>query len=244
MQSPSKADVESQLSRIAQHLREAADADFRTGQQRFFQHEVDTYGVRTTELHALARDIYREVKLWPVAPRNRLMTELWRSQKLEGGALVCYVYRRFSKQCAACEFKLFESWIDRYVRNWAHTDGVASWLLAACIENDPELRFSLRPWTSSSNRWKRRASAVALLQEAKKGRHTDFIFEIADALLDNRDDMVEKGVGWLLKETYPARARETVAFLLPRRARASRMTLRYAAEKMTPRDRATVLGKA
>ena len=159
-------------NRIAQDLRKLARADFRTGQQRFFQHAVDSYGVRTQDLHALAREIYREVKPWPLAQRNRLMTELWKSHKLEGGALVCYVYRRFSKQCAACEFKLFERWIDRYVRNWAHTDGVASWLLAACIENEPELRFELRSWTKSPNRWKRRSAAVSLLLEAKKGRST------------------------------------------------------------------------
>src|SRR4051794_41754206 len=72
----------------------AADPDFRSGQQRFFQHEVDTWGVRGPALHAIARDVYREVRSWPTARRNRLCEEFWRSGKLEEGALVCYVYRR------------------------------------------------------------------------------------------------------------------------------------------------------
>jgi 3-methyladenine DNA glycosylase AlkD len=171
------------------------------------------------------------------------MKRLWETGKLEDGVLACHVYRRFAKSCAACEFKLFERWIDRYVRNWAHCDGVGTFLVAACIANEPELRFALRQWTRSSNRWKRRAAAVSLIHEAKRGRHLEFILEIAGALLPNRDEMIEKGVGWLLKETYPARPRETVAFLTgPSGRAASRLTLRYAAEKMTAADRRLVLG--
>ena len=218
-----------------------ADAEFAAGQRRFFQHEVDTYGVRTSELNVLIRDVARIVKPWPVAQRNTLMKLLWETGKVESGALVCHVYRRFAKSCAECEFHLFEKWLDRYVRNWAHCDGVSSWLLAACIANQPELRLQLVPWTTSPNRWKRRASAVSLLQEAKRGRHTDLIFDIAARLLPVRDDMVEKGVGWLLKETYPARPSETLAFLMNQRTTASRLTLRYAAEKMPPAARTMLL---
>ena len=34
---------------------------------------------------------------------------------------------------------MFEHWVDRYVKNWAHCDGVSTWLLAACIANQPAL---------------------------------------------------------------------------------------------------------
>ena len=99
----------------------------------------------------------------------------------------------------------------------------------------------LPPWTRSRNRWKRRAAAGALLQEAKKGRSTEAIFAIARMLRDDPDDMVRKGVGWLLKETYPRRPRELVS-LLTGWSGAPRLMLRYACEKMTPGDRARVLG--
>lgn len=230
---------------LSNHIHERmlalADAGFAAGQRRFFQHEVDTYGVRTQDLNGLVREVYAAIKRWPPAERNTLMKHLWEAGKLESGVLVCHVYRRFARQCTACEFKLFERWLDHYVQNWAHTDGLSSWLLAACIANEPDLRFSLKAWTASPNRWKRRASAVALLQEAKAGRHTDYIFEIARLLLPDRDDMVEKGVGWLLKESYPARPAETHAFLMQNRALAARFTLRYAAEKMAPEHRQSLL---
>jgi len=202
---------------------------------------VDPIGVRSRDLQKVVAEVYRFVKQWPVAERNRLCLLLWEGGKMEEGVLVCHLYRRFSKQCAAAEFRLFERWIDRYIRNWAHCDGVSSWLLAACIANDPALIGRLPAWTSSKNRWKRRAAAVALLQEAKQGRSTEAIFTMAGLLRDDPDDMVQKGVGWLLKETYPRRSREVVS-LLTRWRGAPRLMLRYACEKMTQTDRARVLG--
>lgn len=228
-------------AQIHQQMQARTDAKFAAGQRRFFRHEVDTYGVRTTDLNVLIRDVARIVKPWPVAQRNALMKLLWQTGKLESGVLACHVYRRFAKTCAECEFHLFEKWLERYVHNWAHCDGVSSWLLAVCIANQPELRYELTAWTESPNRWKRRAAAVSLLQEAKRGRHTGFIFDIAARLLPDRDDMVEKGVGWLLKECYPARPDETLAFLMAQRNTASRLTLRYAAEKMPPSARDLLL---
>ncbi len=226
---------------IAARLESLADPEWAQGQRAFFRHDVRTRGGRMAALAPVIRDVARRIKPWPVNSRNALMKLLWETGQLEDGTLVCHVYRRFARSCAACEFKLFERWIDRYVRNWAHCDGVGTFLVAACLANEPELRFGLRGWTLSKNRWKRRAAAVSLIHEAKHGRHTEFIFEIAAALLPDRDDMVEKGVGWLLKETYPARREETIEFLMAHRHLASRLTLRYAAEKMSPADRARIL---
>jgi 3-methyladenine DNA glycosylase AlkD len=176
---------------IEARLLQGADAEFGAGQRRFFQQEVATYGVRADYVRAVARQVFAEIKRWPAAQRNRLMNDLWKLGKLEAGGLVCHVYRRFGRQCGAGEFKLFESWIDRYVNSWATGDGVASWLLAAAIANAPELRFRLEAWTAAPKRWKRRAAAVALLQEARHWRQTEWIFAIADRLLDDRDDMVD-----------------------------------------------------
>ena len=219
----------------------ASDAEFARGQRRYFQHEVDTYGVRTVQLTAIERSAYAALKKWPPEQRNAAMELLWQSGKLESGAIACHVSRRFAKTFTRADFKLFAGWIDAYSRNWAHTDGIGTWLLAGCIRNEPELRLKLVPWTRSRSRWKRRAAAVALMQEARAGHHTEFILDIASRLLPDRDPMVEKGVGWLLKETYPKRPKETMAFLLENQERASRLTLRYAAEKMTARDRAILL---
>ncbi|HZU26024.1 MAG TPA: DNA alkylation repair protein [Bryobacteraceae bacterium] len=234
--------VDELLAEIRRRLNAAVDPVFAEGQRRFFRHEVNTMGVRRAALSPIVSFVYSAVRKWPVAERNRLCEALWRGP-LEEGNIACYLCRRFARECGGAEFRLFERWIDRYVRNWAHCDGVASWLLAACIANEPALIGELDRWTRSRNRWKRRGAAVALLQEAKQGRNTDAIFRIATQLADDADDMVQKGVGWLLKETYPKRPAEVVRFLTPWRATAPRLLIRYAAEKMTPRDRAFVMAR-
>jgi 3-methyladenine DNA glycosylase AlkD len=55
--------------------------------------------------------------------------------------------------------------------------------------------------------------------------------------------MVQKGVGWLLKETYPQKPSEVMRFLLPWRTKAPRLVLRYAAEKMTSDDKTRVMSR-
>jgi 3-methyladenine DNA glycosylase AlkD len=227
---------------IRLRLEAEAEPAFRDGVQSFFKEPVDPWGVRAPAVHKIAREAWQEVKTLPVRERDRLMDDLWRSGKLEEGSIAILLYGRLRKGCGAREFGLFERWIDRYVRNWAHCDGVASWLLAACVGNEPSLIERLPAWTRSRNRWKRRAAAVALIQEAKQGRSTVTILDQAERLLEDGDDMVRNGVGWLLKEAYPKKPREVMAFLVPRTARASRLLLRYAAATMSGADRASLLG--
>ncbi len=231
------------LASIRAGLRARADGEFRRGIENFFREPVDAYGVRAPEVKAVAREAWREVKTWPDAELSKLAAELWKSGKIEEAGIAILIYRRRVKRCGAREFRLFERWIDRYVHNWASCDGVASWLLAASVGNEPALIGELDAWVRSRNRWKRRAAAVALLQEAKQGHNTAAILGITGALLEDPDDMVQKGVGWVLKETYPKKPAEVMRFLLPRAARTPRLVLRLAAEKMTADDRARLLGR-
>jgi 3-methyladenine DNA glycosylase AlkD len=237
-----KADpVTALLKATRAHLKAAADPKFEAGLRWFFKEPVQPYGVRTPQIRELARIAYTQVKHWPVADRDRFVTELWKRGMLEEGVLVTHLYRRFAKSCGEREFAMFERWINRYVTNWSNCDGVSTWLIAASIANRPGLADRLAGWTKSKNRWKRRSAAVSFIQEAKRGRNTETILHICDLLLGDADDMVQKGIGWLLKETYPKKPREVLEFLDPRRAYAPRLVLRLAAEKMTERDRRWLL---
>jgi 3-methyladenine DNA glycosylase AlkD len=230
------AEVRAELRRLAsQRVRDSIDRFFTPDQP------VVSYGVSSPDVKRIAQSVYRQVKPWPAAERDGFCTALWESGKNEEGALVCYVYRRFARQCGAREFKVFTRWLDRYVDNWGHTDGLALWLLGASIANEPGLIAGLDAWTRSKNRWKRHASAVALVPSARHGLRTREILRIAQSLVPDSDDMVRKGVGWLLKETYPKKPREVMRFLEPWRGKAPRLVLRYAAEKMSPADRAHLL---
>ena len=58
----------------------------------------------------------------------------------------------------------------------------------------------------------RRAAAVTLILPARKGKFLEDIFEIADSLLLDTDDLVQKGYGWMLKEASKKHQKQ----LLPR----------------------------
>lgn len=212
--------------------------------QHFFADQpYGGYGVPAPQVKEVARTVYRDVRPWPVTDRDRLCTELWEGGSFEEGAIVCYVYRRFAKSCGAREFRVFTQWLEKYVHNWGHTDGLSLWLLGASVANEPELIGQLYRWIGSRNRWKRRAAAVTMVYPARRGEHTKQILQIADGLLGDADDMVQKGVGWLLKETYPKQPSAVMRFLMPRRSQTTRLVLRYAAEKMSAPDRTRLLAR-
>jgi 3-methyladenine DNA glycosylase AlkD len=231
------------IEQVRAELRRLGNARTRESIDRFFTADqpVVSYGVASPDVKRIAQGVYASVKAWPVAERDRLCTDLWEGGTNEEGALVCYVYKRFAKTCGAREFHVFRRWLDRCVNNWGHTDGLSLWLLGASIANQPALIGELDGWTRSKNRWKRRAAAVALVPSARRGLHTREIVRIAEPLIPDEDDMVRKGVGWLLKETYPKKPSEVMRFLMPRRAKTSRLVLRCAAEKMSAADRARLL---
>jgi 3-methyladenine DNA glycosylase AlkD len=141
------------------------------------------------------------------------------------------------------DFRIFERWLKKYVSNWAHTDDIAPHIIAEMVERWPELQADVFKWTKSKNRWVRRAAAVTYVPHGRRGRFHKQIFKTADAMLGDPDDMVRKGVGWMLKEASNFDERAVVKYLLPRREKTSRLVLRYATEKVSKKNRKLVLSR-
>ena len=69
------------------------------------------------------------------------------------------------------------------------------------------------------------------------------IKRLSDLLLSDEDDMVQKGLGWLLRETAKADAKRTVPYLMSIRERAPRLVLRTACETLPAHARKKILAK-
>jgi 3-methyladenine DNA glycosylase AlkD len=110
------------------------------------------------------------------------------------------------------------------------------------VERDPGALERLRGWATSPNRWRRRAAAVSLVPAARRGAMLHKALGLADLLMEDRDDMVQKGVGWMLKEASKPHPREVREYLLAWRDRASALVLRYASEKLPPGQRVLKTG--
>ena len=171
------------------------------------------------------------------------MNALWASRKLEEGALVCDLrlppFRETMRRAGVSHYSRAGS-IDTS-NNWALTDGLSLWLLGASIANDPALIAKLDAVDALEKSMETPRRGCLSGPSAKRGAAHPRNFPHRHAADPDQDDMVQKGVGWLLKETYPKKPAEVVRFLLPVARKAPRLTLRYAAEKMTPADEARVL---
>jgi 3-methyladenine DNA glycosylase AlkD len=78
---------------------------------------------------------------------------------------------------------------------------------------------------------------------ARKGKFLEDILEIADILHSDREDMVQKGYGWMLKAASQAHLQEVYKYVMSKKATMPRTSLRYAIEKMPPDLRAKAMEK-
>ena len=129
------------------------------------------------------------------------------------------------------EFKLFESWLDR-ISSWADHDALVHDLIAPMVAAKPARVKAMFHWAKSRDRWHRRAACVALIRGTREKKFFPKIKALSDALLADEDDMVQKGLGWLLRETAKFDAKRTVPYLMKIRGHAPRLLLRTACETL------------
>jgi 3-methyladenine DNA glycosylase AlkD len=96
----------------------------------------------------------------------------------------------------------------------------------------PEYLGKLKIFATSGNRWMRRAAAVSLIVPARKGKFLSDILEISDILLLDKDDLVQKGYGWMLKAASQSNQQAIFEYVMERKVNMPRTALRYAIEKM------------
>jgi 3-methyladenine DNA glycosylase AlkD len=107
----------------------------------------------------------------------------------------------------------------------------------------PEKTAEIKRWAQSENRWQRRASAVSLIVPARKGYFINEVFETASLLLHDKDDLVQKGYGWMLKVASKHHPEEVFDFVYRRKDIMPRTALRYAIEKLPAEQKKTAMAK-
>jgi len=215
-----------------------ADPARAQGERRYFKGTIRNRGLSVPKCQAIARDVFRENKTkladgdW-IALVEALLAGGWH----EEGTVGLELYRRTRPAPSVELFQRYERWLGTYVGNWAHCDELCTHLIGDAIGAKPALARRLKPWTKSENRWMRRGAAVSLVVAARRGEFLRESLSIARALVDDQDDMVQKGFGWLLKEAARQHRREVTAFLDQYARRMPRTAFRYAIELFPPAER-------
>jgi 3-methyladenine DNA glycosylase AlkD len=215
--------------------------------ERFFKEDetVKTRGIKTSEVHKIAKVFFQQIKNQSKQTIFALCEELWKSGYLDEAAIACNWSESLYKIYEPADFVVFERWLSNYVTNWAHCDTLCNHTIGEFLMKYPEYITLLKGWATSPNRWLRRGAAVTLIIPARKGMFLNDIIEIANILLLDKEDIVQKGYGWMLKaasmsETFVKGSDEmkkrhldaVFNFVMKNKAVMPRTALRYAIEKM------------
>ena len=220
------------LTAIRKELVLSIDEKTRDGAQRFFKEEAKFHGVKSALVRKIAAKYFREIKSRDKKEIFGLCENLLETNYGEEAFIAFEWTYSLRPKYEQEDFQIFEKWVSKYVDNWAKCDTLCNHTLGTFIEMYPEYIKNLKVWALAENRWLRRASAVTLILPARKGDFLKEVLEISDILLKDKDDMVQKGYGWMLKEASKKHQTEIFDYVMSKKAEMPRTALRYAIEKM------------
>ncbi len=233
------------VTEVRKALKRNSDPKTLESGKRFFKkgEEALFHGVKTGDVRKIGKEFYKKIKDRPKQEIFDLCEALWKSKYLEEAIVACIWSESLHKQYQPSDFKTFEHWVKTYVNNWADCDTLCNHTVGTFVMMYPQFVDQLKQWAKTTNRWAKRGAAVTLIIPARKGLFLKDIFEIADILLLDKDDLVQKGYGWMLKAASEAHQKEVFDYVLSKKAVMPRTALRYAIEKMPKTLKAQAMEK-
>jgi 3-methyladenine DNA glycosylase AlkD len=219
------------IADIQKELESNIDPAPKVSPSYYFKEEVKFHGVKTAVVGQIGRRRFQEIKDRKKEDIFALCTALLATDYSEEAFIACEWSYRLRDRFEPADIELFEDWLKKYINNWAKCDTLCNHTMGAFIEKYPQFTERLKEWAKSENRWLRRAAAVTLILPARKGKFLKEVFEIADILLTDKDDLVQKGYGWMLREAAKMHQADVFDYILKNKGVMPRTALRYAIEK-------------
>ena len=231
------------ISDIRQALKDNIDEKYLKSSQKFFKEKVIFYGVGSAIVEKIAKEYYKMIKDRTKSEIFDLCEIFWQSGYMEESFIACHWSHYQHKNFTPGDFVTFERWVKNYLSNWASCATLCHHHIGEFLEMYPGFISETKKWTHSTNRWVKRAAAVSLIIPARKGKFQTDILEIADALLLDTDDLVQKGYGWMLKAASQSNQKAIFDYVMSKKAIMPRTSLRYAIEKMPKELKAEAMKK-
>jgi 3-methyladenine DNA glycosylase AlkD len=214
-------------------LAAVADPERAEGMAGYFQARPGGYGegdrflgIAVPEQRRIAR---RHAATTSLEDAGELLTSPLHEERLT--ALFLLV-QRFQRADDGERQRIIELYLHRraHVSNWDLVDASAPYLLGDVA---PAVLDEL---AGSASVWDRRIAVMATFAAIRAGRFEPTL-HLADRLLTDPADLVQKAVGWMLREVGDRDRALAEEFLAPRYRRMPRTMLRYAIEKYPPERR-------
>ncbi len=186
------------------------------------------------------RNVAKEFKNLSLAEIETLLKSEWHEERMV--ALIILV-SQFEKANEAERKKFYEFYLanTKRINNWDLVDSSAEWIVGEYLLDKPrDILFKL---AKSNLIWDRRIAMIATFRfiHAKDPKTT---FELAEILLHDKEDLIQKAVGWMIKEIGKNSGLATIEpFLLKHYKVMPRTMLRYSIEKFPEEKRKFYLGK-
>ncbi len=224
------------------------------GLMRFFKTGPGQYGegdkflgIKVPVTRAVVKEYWKDVSFENL---QECILSPWHEVRL--ASLLCLV-EIFSRAGKKKQEDLQKRCVDFYLAN---TDRINNWDLVdlSCysllgewlLDKDRSLLYELA--RNGKNIWERRIGIVSTMAFVRKNQLSD-TYSIADIFLDDSDrvplhDLLQKAVGWLLREAGKKDEASLRMFLDKRASKMPRTMLRYAIEKFPEPVRRIYLSKS
>ncbi len=211
--------------------------------QRYFKTGEGDYGAGDIFIGVRMGQVFDLAKAFIDMPIGEIETLLESPiHEARAGAVSIMDKQARRKKTPASQRKaIFELYMRRHdrINNWDLVDLGALYAIGSYLFDKP--RDILYELARSENLWERRTAIVGTAYFIRQG-DVDDTFRIAEILVNDPEDLVHKGTGWMLRAAGEVDRARLLAFLDQHAATMPRTLLRYAIEKLEPEQRAYYLG--
>jgi 3-methyladenine DNA glycosylase AlkD len=238
---PSRRKPSPHAGALVAALRAAAVPARAEGEKRYLKSDRVHLGVSVPAVRRIATAFGKEHPGLGRAELLALCDALWATGLHEGAALAAELLEQEEPLLEARDLPTLERWL-RDARTWALVDNLAACVVGPMVERLPALQKTLDRWAKDEDLWLRRSALLALLVALREGRGDLARFgALAEPMLGETEFFVRKAIGWVLRDASRRRPGEVAAWLLPRAARASGLTVREAVKHLPAPARAAIL---
>ena len=220
-------------------LKALASAAERKKYVRYFPDDKDFIGVRMGAVFALAKEF---VDMSVTEIEMLLESEI---HEARAGAMSIMGKSAASKKATESRLKeLYDLYLRRHdrINSWDLVDLAAFHVVGRYLEGKPrKVLYKL----AKSKKWYERRTAIVATAHFIRNSEVEDTFKIAELLLGDKEDLVHKGAGWMLRYAGDVDKPRLLAWLDERAAKMPRVMLRYAIEKLdkNQRERYLAMGR-
>ncbi|MBW2251739.1 MAG: DNA alkylation repair protein [Deltaproteobacteria bacterium] len=195
---------------------------FKTGPGEYGEGDVFV-GVTVPELRKLAKE-YKTITLKEV--KHLLRSPIHEERLLSLFLLI----HRYSKGDEPDKKRIYELYLKntKFINNWDLVDSSAGHIVGAFLSD--KSKKPLYDLVKSDNLWERRISIISTFYFIKRNQFSDTL-KISKILLSDKEDLIHKAVGWMLREVGKRDISVEEIFLKKHYKNMPRTMLRYAIEK-------------